>query len=189
MPLRRHGVRPRRLARCAAGFSLDPELLTSRDVPLSRLQALLDEAIEGEAYEAAAQLRDTIQQRRFDNRLAVEEANDKFYAAFASGSLPAMAEMWGKGEHVQCIHPGAGCIAGRAAVMEGWKLLLGTGRMRIKLQDVRVYASDTDGFVTCVEVLEAAESRGRIVATNVFEKQDGKWKITHHHGSPCPPPL
>ena len=36
--------------------------------------------------------------RRFDNRLAVEEANDKFYAAFTSGSLLAMAEIWGRGK-------------------------------------------------------------------------------------------
>ena len=31
----------------------------------------------------------------------------------------------------------------------------------------------SDGFVTCVEVMEAADSRGRIVATNLFEKQAG----------------
>ena len=33
-----------------------------------------------------------------------------------SGSLAAMSEVWGKGEHVQCIHPLSGCIAGRQAV-------------------------------------------------------------------------
>ena len=26
----------------------------------------------------------------------------------------------------------------------------------------------------------------RVVATNVFEKQHGQWKIIHHHGSPAP---
>lgn len=49
--------------------------------------------------------------------------------------------------------------------------------------------SSSDGFVTCVEVMEADESRGRVAATNVFERQDGKWRITHHHGSPAPPLL
>lgn len=28
-------------------------------------------------------------------------------------SMQAMSEIWGSGEHVQCIHPAAGCIAGR----------------------------------------------------------------------------
>ena len=39
------------------------------------------------------------------------------------------------------------------------------------------------GYVTCMEIMEASESRGRILATNVFEKQGGKWKIVHHNGS------
>lgn len=43
------------------GFQLDPEILTTRDVPLSRLQALLEQAIEEEDYDAAAQLRDELQ--------------------------------------------------------------------------------------------------------------------------------
>ncbi len=54
--------------------------------------------------------------RRFDNRYAVEEANERFYRAFESGSLKAMTAVWGTGDHVQCIHPLAGCIAGRQAV-------------------------------------------------------------------------
>lgn len=33
-------------------------------------------------------------------------------------SLQAMSEIWGSGEHVQCIHPAAGCIAGRDNVSQ-----------------------------------------------------------------------
>ena len=36
-------------------------MLTTRDVPISRLQQLLDRAIESEDYGGAAQLRDEIQ--------------------------------------------------------------------------------------------------------------------------------
>jgi hypothetical protein len=39
-------------------------------------------------------------------------------------------------------------------------------------------------YVTCLEIMEASDSRGRILATNIFEKQGGQWKIVHHHGSP-----
>lgn len=125
--------------------------------------------------------------RRFDNRLAIEEANDAFYAAFISGSQSAMAAVWGVGEHVQCIHPAAGCIAGRDTVLESWKLVLGGSRLKITLEDVRIYANETDGYVTCVEIVEADDSKGRIAATNIFEKQKGgKWKIIHHHASPLP---
>ena len=45
----------------AARLAFDPELLTDPDVPLSKLQELLDAAIEDEDYAVAAQLRDTLQ--------------------------------------------------------------------------------------------------------------------------------
>ena len=84
---------------------------------------------------------------------------------------------------MQCVHPGAACIAGRSSVLASWKIILSSGRMKITTEDVRIFATESEGFVTCVEVMDAGDSRGRIVATNVFEKQGGKWKIVHHHGS------
>ena len=129
----------------------------------------------------------TNRRRRFDTRLAIEEANDAFYQAFESGSYKAMAAVWGEGEHVQCIHPGSGCIAGSEAVLESWKVILGSARVKIQLHDVRIYATETEGYVTCVEVMDAGDSKGKIVATNVFERQQGGgWKIVHHHGSRLP---
>jgi translation initiation factor 2A len=72
-------------------------------------------------------------------------------------------------------------------VMESWRKVLKNVRPRafqIQLQDVRIYATETYGYVTCVEVIDADDSKGRIAATNVFEVQDGRWVITHHHGAP-----
>ncbi|KAI3433936.1 hypothetical protein D9Q98_003738 [Chlorella vulgaris] len=181
------GTLPRhRSCRCRSGLDAD-KVMYSDEVPLAKLQQQLDQAIDDEDYEAAAVLRDALQRRRFDSRLAVEEANQRFYTAFQSGSLAKMSEVWGKGEHVQCIHPLCACIAGRTAVMEGWKAILGSSRMKIEIEDVRIFASDTQAFVTCLEITESGESRGRIAATNVFEKQGGAWKLVHHHGSPVPP--
>lgn len=44
-------------------------------------------------------------------------------------------------------------------------------------------------FVTCLEVVRAGGTTGRILATNVFERQDGTWKIVLHHGSIPPPDM
>jgi len=51
-------------------------------------------------------------------------------------------------------------------VMESWKLMLGTsdGYMRFELEDVRVFAGDTEAVVTCVEVIDASDTRGRCAA-------------------------
>lgn len=125
--------------------------------------------------------------RRKDSASAVEEANEKFYEAFRRGDLGSMAEIWGRGSHVQCIHPAAECISGRDSVMDSWKIILSSsGKMEIALEDVRIYATDTDGFVTLIEVVDAGDTKGRVAATNIFEKQNGIWKIVHHHGGPVP---
>ncbi len=71
-------------------------------------------------------------------------------------------------------------------VLESWRIILASGRMNITLEDVRIYAGDNQALVTCVEAIDAGDSRGRIAATNILEKQGGRWVIIHHHGSPAP---
>jgi ketosteroid isomerase-like protein len=163
------------------------DILTDPEIGITDLQKLLDQAIDDEDYDTAAQLRDEVQKRRQDGRLAIEEANLTFYNAFQSGNITAMADIIGTGQHVQCIHPLSGCVAGREAVLESWKLVLGSARLKIAIEDVRIYVEDNNAWLTCIEVIDGSDSKGRIAATNIFQKQNGKWKIVHHHGSPCPP--
>ncbi len=49
-------------------------------------------------------------------------------------------------------------------VLESWRSILAGVRpraFRIDLDDVRVWANDNSGFVTCVEVIDADDSMGR----------------------------
>lgn len=176
-------ARPRRASRPA-------KALWDDSMTLSDLQNQLETALQVEDYQLAAKLRDTIQQKQVDSRLAVEEANRKFYKAFGSGKIQEMAEIWGEGEHVSVVHPAANTIAGREQVLASWQQILRgvrPGAFKITLEDLRVMAFDDVGYVTCTEILDNDDSTGRIAATNVFERQRGQWKITLHHGSPAPP--
>lgn len=158
-------------------------------VSIAELESQLSLAIRSEEYERAAKIRDALQQKQSNSRLAVEDANRKFYEAFMSGNIEAMDEVWGHGDHIQVVHPGTNVIAGRELVMESWRKVLKNVRPRafkIELEDVRVYASEDSAYVTCVELVDADDSQGRIVATNIFMKQDGRWVLTLHHGSPAP---
>jgi translation initiation factor 2A len=79
--------------------------------------------------------------------------------------------------------------SGKADVMESWKVVLAgakRGLLTVSISDIRTVASDTQALITCVETVEAGDSRGRVIATNGFEKQNGRWKIIHHHGSGIP---
>lgn len=155
---------------------------------LAAVAEQLSAAVAAEDYEEAAVLRDELTRRQADGQEAVQEANRVFYEAFQNCDLKAMANIWGEGDHVQCIHPVASCIAGRADVLASWKTVLGTsGSFDIRVANPRVVLlGDSQAFVTCSEMVNAADTRGRIIATNIFEKQGGSWRIVHHHGSPQP---
>lgn len=60
-----------------------------------------------------------------------------------------------------CCRHAAACIQ----VMESWAAILRGVRpnaFKIDLEDIRVFAlSETQGLVTCVEVMDADDSRGR----------------------------
>lgn len=141
--------------------------------------------MSAEDYQRAASLRDQLKKLQQDSIAAVTEANRKFYVAFEHCSIQAMSDIWGHGDHVQCIHPAAECIEGREDVLESWRMVL-RGDFYIKLENVRVHATEDAGYVTCVEVMNAENSKGRTIATNIFEKQNGEWKLVLHQGGPLP---
>mmetsp|Transcript_21984 Transcript_21984/g.54432 ORF Transcript_21984/g.54432 Transcript_21984/m.54432 type:complete len:103 (-) Transcript_21984:118-426(-) len=97
-----------------------------------------------------------------------------------------MKAVWGRGEHVQCLHPGSACISGSEQVLSSWEIVFGSlpkGQgLDIRVEQMRVHASGAWGFVTCIERVGADTTSGRLAATNVFERlADGEWRIIHHH--------
>lgn len=72
--------------------------------------------------------------------------------------------------------------------MSGWKLILADGGyLNIKVEDVTVHVQESMAFVTCLERVDTGEQIGWVTATNIFELQEDRWKIVHHHGSQRPP--
>ena len=51
-------------------------------------------------------------------------------------------------------------------VLESWRVILRGMPMDISLEDVRVCARDGAAFVTCVEIMEAGDSRGRCISAH-----------------------
>jgi len=153
---------------------------------LGWLRKELQEAVEREDYARAAELRDKADRARLEAELAVEAANAAFYRAFSARSEGAMARVWAKGDHVRCIHPQAGEIRGREGVLESWRdVFEGARGMEVRPEGVSIVVSGSMAVVTCVEVAEAPESVGRLVATNAFElSHSGEWRMFLHHASP-----
>jgi ketosteroid isomerase-like protein len=119
---------------------------------------------------------------------AIEAANARFYRAFETLDIEEMDRVWAHGAHVKCVHPGWPLLVGWTAVRASWETIFAnTAEMSFTLSDVHVVAHGDVAWVTCTENI-LSEVRGRVsvtsvLATNLFERDAGEWRLVHHHAS------
>ena len=119
----------------------------------------------------------------------VTRTNEAFYEAFQTLDIAQMDKVWAQKEYVTCIHPGWTLRSGWPEVRDSWVLIFNnTFSMEFELTDLQVQVAGDLGWVVCMEHIVnrqgEAEQRSRILATNLYERLDGEWRIIHHHGSP-----
>ncbi len=115
--------------------------------------------------------------------IEVLEANEAFYRAFAARDADAMDALWARHAPVACIHPGWDALDGRAEVLGSFRAILGSGSSpHVRCTVAAAHVMGDMAFVTCHELVEGA----RLVATNVFTREDGAWRMVHHHSSLLP---
>ncbi len=130
-----------------------------------------------------------------DDAAAVEAANAKFYAAFENGDLDLMHEVWADGDYaegVTCVHPGWMMLRGRGEVLRSWALIMAnTAYIQFVLTEVRTEVRGDYAVLTCEENVLTADkdeegflAGGSVVATKVFVRDEGEWRLWVHHGSP-----
>jgi uncharacterized protein (TIGR02246 family) len=127
------------------------------------------------------------------DRAEVAEVNAEFYAAFERGDLDRMTEVWLDDPGTSCIHPGALPLRGASEITRSWALIMANvPYIQFFLTDVEVGITGDTASVTCTEnVLTADEETddnsfngARAVATNVFVRRGGTWRLFIHHASP-----
>jgi hypothetical protein len=108
---------------------------------------------------------------------AVLAANLEFYRAFGARDLVAMEALWAHQAPVTCIHPGWPALSDRDAVMQSWRgILANPDAPKIACYDERVMLYGDAALVVCEEELDS----GTLVASNLFVREDGAWRIAHH---------
>jgi hypothetical protein len=119
-------------------------------------------------------------------------ANEAFYHVFRSRDLAAMDALWARRAPIACVHPGWQALMTRAAVMESWDGILSNPEApRVDCRGARAHllgelGPGRLGVVLCYEII----GRSVLTATNIFLREDGAWRMVHHHAGPCgtPPP-
>jgi ketosteroid isomerase-like protein len=111
---------------------------------------------------------------------AVLAANEAFYRAFTARDVAAMDALWARDVPVACVHPGWQVLSGREAVMASWRAILNGVPPVIRCSAAIACMTGSSAFVVCTESIDEAE----LVATNVFVREEGGWKLAHHHAGP-----
>jgi ketosteroid isomerase-like protein len=125
-----------------------------------------------------------------DSETEVKAAAARFYSALNTmftGELSPMKEVWSHASDVTYMGPGGGFQVGWDKVLVEWQkqaALKYGGSVEPKAmqviagKDLAVVQNYEEGTNTNVNGKEAKVS---LRATNVFRKEDGKWKMVSHH--------
>ena len=109
-------------------------------------------------------------------------ANEAFYLAFQHRDQAAMEALWATGMPISCTHPGWRTLCGRVEVMSSWAGIFGQPKTPgIEVRGAQAREQGGMGLVTCYELL----GNNVLCATNVFVREQGQWRIVHHHAGAC----
>ncbi len=123
-----------------------------------------------------------------DDSEEVEKINNNFYQAFESLSIEQMEDVWSHNDNTICVHPGWDLFTGWLAIRESWvRIFQNTQAIRFAITNTKIKVFKDIAIVVCIEnienVVDGQEVKFGVVATNIFERQNKKWLMTHHHGS------
>ncbi len=114
-----------------------------------------------------------------------EAAERAFYAAMADGDLDRMMALWADDDAAVCNHPGGPRLIGREAILASFREIFAGGGVRIAVAGVHAWRTPDVAVHSLIERI-AVDGRGgtetvEVVATNVFVRSGGGWRILVHH--------
>lgn len=117
-----------------------------------------------------------------------EAAEAAFYRAFELGDLEAMMGVWAELPEIRCIHPLGTVLTGSAAIRASWMEIFRAQLPRkFEIDRVNLLAAGDLVVHTVFETISLPLQRQRfppLLATNVYRKFNGAWRMVLHHASP-----
>ena len=124
-----------------------------------------------------------------DDIAALQAANQRFYDAFGALDLAALEDICLDSDDALCVHPGWPAIVGWDRIRESWRRIFdNTALMHFNIRSVNAVVNGDCGWVTCVEnitsVVQGRADNFGVLATNIFIRTPGGWRLIAHHASP-----
>jgi ketosteroid isomerase-like protein len=124
----------------------------------------------------------------------IREASTQFYAALKrmlNGDARALSDVWSHRAHVTAMHPLGGRQVGWAEVRKTWEQVARrSSEGKVELKDQLIHIAGEIAYEVGVEHVEAKLGGPKVAAkirvTNIYQREAGAWKITHHHTDMSP---
>jgi ketosteroid isomerase-like protein len=124
----------------------------------------------------------------------VREASKKFYERLnrmANGETNTFADVWSQNESATAMHPIGGRDVGWKEVENSFNQVAGVasdGKVELKDQLIRVLgdAAFEVGIEKAQFKVAGMEVNAEIRVTNIYQKENGSWKMVHHHTDIAP---
>lgn len=115
------------------------------------------------------------------DEIDILEVNSRFYSAFAGRDADAVEALWARSTPVSCVHPGWDALRGREEVVRSWRAILSGDPPAIRCATASAQVLGDAAVVVCHEHIPGS---GTLVATNVFVREGGHWRMCHHQAGP-----
>ena len=122
----------------------------------------------------------------------VREASKKFYAGLnrmANGESNTLAAAWSQNGNAVAMHPIGGREVGWKAVEKSFNQVAGVaseGKIELKDQLIQVLGDAAYGIEKAQFKIGGQMVKGEIRVTNIYQKENGSWKMVHHHTDIAP---
>jgi ketosteroid isomerase-like protein len=124
----------------------------------------------------------------------IVQASKQFYGALnhmLKGDATPMASVWSHGSGVDSMHPIGGRDIGWEKVDDSFKQVakLASGG-EVRLSEQRIEVDGNMAYEVGIEKGQATFAGQKVAiehrVTNVYRKENGKWKMVHHHTDVSP---
>ena len=124
----------------------------------------------------------------------IREVSTQFYAALKrmlNGDARALSDVWSHRSFVTAMHPLGGRQVGWAKVRKAWEQIAQrSSEGKVELRDQFIHLGEEVAYEVGVEHVEATLGGQKVAAkirvTNIYQREAGAWKITHHHTDMSP---
>lgn len=119
-----------------------------------------------------------------------EDAEDAFYLAFSLGRLEDMMRVWAPHDDIVCIHPGGPRLTGVHNIHQSWAQIFNDSLPRTFALRGRIVSGEATQRIHMLEenisVPGTTFIAPPVLATNVYRRLPGGWRLVVHHASVAP---